>query len=73
MRLKQKWESITNDKTNKTKSTYIKLNNVIYQVPRNNLSVNLVNDHFLKQTKRHLGLSHEYKKIVSTFLPSIYI
>lgn len=35
-------------------STYIKLNNVIYQVPRDNLSINLVDDHFLKRKEMTL-------------------
>lgn len=41
--------------SNKIESTYIKLNNVIYQVPRDNLSINLVDDHFLKRKENGLA------------------
>lgn len=54
----------------KTESTYIKLYNVVYQVPRNNLSINLVDDHFLRKKRKALAL---YRRRMSTHLYLMHI
>lgn len=54
--------------SNKTKTTYIKLNNVVYQVPRDNLSINLVDDHFLKRKEKALTFFYKYRRRMLTHL-----